>query len=72
MQKISRFFRRDSAKFVPMVRVAGRAGGTTIVIKSSALTMMRCHASCHRVSIGKKTPGISLGEIASLPRAEQN
>lgn len=40
------FFRRESAKFVPMVRVAGRAGGTTMVMRSRARTMMRCHASC--------------------------
>jgi hypothetical protein len=46
MQKIDCFFRRERAKFVPMVRVAGRAGGTTIVIKSSARTMIRCQASC--------------------------
>lgn len=46
IQKMFCFFRRDKAKLVPIVRVAGRAGGTTIVIRSSALIMMRCQASC--------------------------
>ena len=45
MQKISFFLRRDSAKLVPIVRVAGSAGGTTIVIRSSARTMIKCQAS---------------------------
>lgn len=45
MQKICFFFSRDKAKLVPIVRVAGRAGGTTIVIKSKARTTIRCHAS---------------------------
>ena len=45
MQNICFFFSRDRAKLVPMDRVAGRAGGTTIVIKSKARTMIRCHAS---------------------------
>ena len=47
IQKIDCFFRRERAKFVPMVRVAGSAGGTTIVIKSRARTIIRCQASCH-------------------------
>ncbi len=45
MQKICFFFSRDRAKLVPIVKVAGRAGGTTIVIKSKARTMTKCHAS---------------------------
>lgn len=45
MQKICFFFSRDRAKLVPMDKVAGRAGGTTIVIKSKARTMIKCHAS---------------------------
>ena len=45
MQKICFFFSRDSAKLVPMDNVAGRAGGTTIVIKSKARTTIKCHAS---------------------------
>lgn len=45
MQKICFFFSRDRAKLVPMDKVAGRAGGTTIVIKSKARTTIRCHAS---------------------------
>lgn len=44
MQNISFFFKRDIAKFVPIVSVAGKAGGTTIVIKSKARTMMRFHS----------------------------
>ena len=50
MQKICIFLSRDRAKFVPIVRVAGNAGGTTIVIRSSARTMMRCQASCQKFS----------------------
>lgn len=46
MQKIFCFFNRESAKFVPIVNVAGKAGGTTIVIKSRALTMMNFQESC--------------------------
>lgn len=46
MQKICFFFNRDRAKLVPMDKVAGRAGGTTIVIKSRARTMIKRHASC--------------------------
>jgi hypothetical protein len=45
MQKIFFFFKRERAKLVPIVSVAGRAGGTTIVIKSNALTTIRCHES---------------------------
>ena len=44
MQKICFFFSRDKAKLVPMDKVAGRAGGTTIVIKSKARTIIKCHA----------------------------
>ncbi len=39
------FFNLDRAKLVPIVNVAGSAGGTTIVIKSSALTMIKLHES---------------------------
>ena len=39
IQKIDRFFSLPRAKFVPIVRVAGNAGGTTIVIRSNALTI---------------------------------
>ena len=45
MQKIFFFFSLDRAKLVPMDKVAGNAGGTTIVIKSSARTMIKCQAS---------------------------
>lgn len=45
MQKILCFFSRERAKFVPMVNVAGNAGGTTMVIKSRALTIIRCQES---------------------------
>ena len=45
MQKICFFFSRDRAKLVPMDKVAGRAGGTTIVIKSKARTTIKCHSS---------------------------
>ena len=45
MQKICFFFSLDRAKLVPMDKVAGRAGGTTIVIKSKARTKIKCHAS---------------------------
>lgn len=45
MQKICFFFSRDRAKLVPMDKVAGRAGGTIIVIKSKARTTIKCHAS---------------------------
>lgn len=56
MQKILCFFKRESAKFVPIVRVAGRAGGTTMVIKSRARTMMRCQESCFLLAIFKSWP----------------
>ena len=45
MQKISFFLSLDSAKFVPILNVAGNAGGTTIVIRSNARTMIKCHAN---------------------------
>lgn len=45
MQNILCFFSRERAKFVPMVSVAGNAGGTTMVIKSRALTIIRCQES---------------------------
>jgi hypothetical protein len=35
--------RRSIAKVVPIVSVAGRAGGTTMVIRSRALTSIVCH-----------------------------
>lgn len=50
MQKICFFFSRDRAKLVPMDNVAGRAGGTTIVIKSKARTTIKCHASYSMLS----------------------
>lgn len=43
MQKTLFFFSRDKAKFVPIVSVAGRAGGTTMVTRSSALIIMMRH-----------------------------
>jgi len=42
IQKISFFRRRDRANEVPIVSVAGNAGGTIIVIKSKARTIMKC------------------------------
>ena len=48
MQKTSFFLSRERAKFVPMDSVAGSAGGTTIVIKSSARTTIKCQASYNR------------------------
>lgn len=45
MQYIFCFFRRERAKFVPIVNVAGNAGGTTIVIRSKALTIIKCQES---------------------------
>ena len=50
MQKICFFFSRDRAKLVPMDKVAGRAGGTTIVIKSKARTTIKCHASYSKLA----------------------
>ena len=50
MQKIFFFLSLESAKLVPIDRVAGKAGGTTIVIRSSARTMIKCQASCLAVS----------------------
>lgn len=45
MQKMLCLLSRESAKLVPMVSVAGRAGGTTIVIKSRARMIIKCQAS---------------------------
>lgn len=45
MQKIFSFFSLERAKFVPIDKVAGRAGGTTMVIRSRARTIMVCHGS---------------------------
>lgn len=45
MQKMLFFFSLERAKLVPIDNVAGNAGGTTIVIKSNARTMIKCHAS---------------------------
>jgi hypothetical protein len=45
MQKIFLPFNRERAKLVPIVNVAGSAGGTTIVIKSRALTIISPHES---------------------------
>ena len=39
------FFSLDRAKLVPIVSVAGKAGGTTMVIRSKARIMIKCHAS---------------------------
>lgn len=50
MQNISRFFNLARAKLVPIVKVAGSAGGTTMVIRSRARTMIKCHASCIKVN----------------------
>lgn len=58
MQKIPCFFRRERAKLVPIVRVAGRAGGTTIVMRSRARTTIRCQESCHLSAIARS---ITLG-----------
>src|SRR6266536_3286917 len=45
IQNICCLLSRDKAKFVPIVRVAGRAGGTTMVIRSRARIMIRCQAN---------------------------
>lgn len=45
MQKICCFLSLESAKLVPILKVAGNAGGTTIVMRSRARTMMVCHAT---------------------------
>ena len=42
IQKISFFRNRERANEVPIVNVAGNAGGTIIVIKSSARTIIKC------------------------------
>src|SRR5436190_15596325 len=42
IQKMPSFRSRDNAKDVPIVKVAGNAGGTMIVIKSKALTIIKC------------------------------
>ena len=47
IQNMFFFFSLDKAKLVPMVNVAGSAGGTTIVIKSKARTIIRCQASLY-------------------------
>lgn len=50
---------------MPMVSVAGRAGGTTIVIKSRALTIIKCQDS-FRVNGQLNEQAISV--ILTLPR----
>ena len=45
IQYICDFRRRPRAKLVPIDSVAGNAGGTTIVIKSSARIMIICHGT---------------------------
>lgn len=52
-QNIFCFFRRERAKFVPMVNVAGNAGGTTIVIRSRALTIIKCQESFRVVGLAE-------------------
>lgn len=47
-QNMSFFLSRESAKFVPMLSVAGSAGGTTMVIKSKARTIIKRHANWDR------------------------
>ena len=42
IQNIPCFRSRDKANEVPIVKVAGNAGGTIIVIKSNALTIIKC------------------------------
>lgn len=42
MQNICWDLSLDMAKLIPIVRVAGKAGGTTMVIRSSARTMIVC------------------------------
>ena len=59
MQNILCALSRERAKFVPILSVAGRAGGTTIVIKSSALTMIRCHES-YKLLVAENLPGSKL------------
>ena len=54
MQKIFFFFNLESAKFVPILNVAGNAGGTTIVIRSNARTMIKCHANYTRQLLSRK------------------
>lgn len=65
MQKILCFLSLERAKFVPMVSVAGRAGGTTIVIKSRALTIIKCQDS-FRINGQLNEQVISV--ILTLPR----
>ena len=45
MQNICCLFNLDNAKFTPILKVAGKAGGTTIVMRSRARTTMVCHAT---------------------------
>ena len=56
MQNICFFFSRDRAKLVPIDKVAGKAGGTTIVIKSKARTMIKCHASYSMLAQNASNP----------------
>ncbi len=57
MQKMFFFLSRDSAKLVPIDNVAGSAGGTTIVIKSNARTMIKCQANFLTLACKKVKPG---------------
>ena len=65
MQNILCFLSLERAKFVPMVSVAGRAGGTTIVIKSRALTIIKCQDSFR---INSQLNGQIISVILTLPR----
>lgn len=56
---MSFFFSLLRAKFVPIDKVAGRAGGTTIVIKSNARTTIKCHASYSKSAEDAVNPGLS-------------
>lgn len=46
MQKMPSFLSRSMANVVPMESVAGSAGGTTTVMRSSARTRIVCHLIC--------------------------
>lgn len=68
MQKIPSFFNRPIAKLVPIDMVAGSAGGTTMVIKSSARSTMVVVSMPSRIKLTDESKKPKIAETMIMIR----
>lgn len=67
MQNIPLFLNLEMAKLVPICMVAGKAGGTTIVIKSKALRIIVVLSTPSRIKLIEEARNPKAAIIASTP-----